>query len=224
MINLKRIFKSYKQAYGYIKWRLFRPAKWRFKCMHNLMNKQYMKEDLTKDYVPSKVAHNILYDPNIKHFRTLDSLQRRGQVNPLVSRKGPGGDVYYSTEDIKEELLRRECACWKDYALYRKELYARPRHKKIRLKNRQAKYEIIALILNGKEYTLGKYNSKMVPKLDRIIKDIYDHQEFFNPDNPNGLSPFWLSYVGKKIKLPNVDTFDVMAELQAFKKKKECKR
>ena len=206
------LFKTYKQAYGFIKARIFRPAKWRFNRLYNLINKQYLKEDLTKDYISKEVANKILYDPSIRCFRSMQTLDIKGIVPTLLSRRGNNGLTYYSTEDIKDELLRREIVCWKDYALYRKELYSTKKHRRKRARSESVK---------EKQWTLGKYNSKWTPKLKRIIQEIYNHQEIFDHENENYVSPIWLSTIGRKIHVKNLDSFDPIAELLKYKEQKK---
>lgn len=199
-------FRSWKNTYHFIKWRIFRPQKWRFETLYNKINKKYLKSDLSKDYFNKADAKEILEEPNYHNFREFDRLRAVGAIKDITEDSVKAG--YYSTEDIKDELLRRECTCWKDYALYRKELYARPRHKRLKSKSLKVVKQKVVLVFDDKEYTLGKFNKKLIPKLKRIIKEIYAHKDLFDPNNPNYISPNNLTYIGEKIKESNIDTID----------------
>lgn len=158
-------------------------------------------------------AKKILDQPNIHWFRSLITLENNDIIKSLVSSTGKGQIKYFSMDDIKDELLRRECACWKDYALYRKELYCRPKYRRAHKRCLKAKIEKIVLKINGKEYTLGKFNTKLRPKLMRIIKEIYEHIDLFDPNNPNYISPENICYIGDKITAKNIDEIDPIKTL-----------
>ena len=212
--NTNWYFKSWRQVYHFIRWRLNRPKRWRFDMLYNRINKAYRKLDLSREYITAKEAEEVLQEPNYQPFRGFTRLKNTKIIRPL---RGTPGDssirTYYPMEDIKDEILRRECVCWKDQAIYRKELYCQKRHKEMRKRNNRARYERVVLVFGGKQYTLGKFEHKLVPKLDRIIKEIYAHKDMFDPNNPNYISPNNLYYIGLKINSKNVDTLDPIQTL-----------
>ena len=192
--------------------------------MYKSFNKSYYKNNiLAKDILQQSTVRQILYNPEIPCFYGLKTLQERKLLKPTITR-GKGVTVpYFSIEDVKDELLRREITCWKDDAIYNKELFSRKRYQKIKKRNKENYKPIIqtvVLVLDGEEWPLGKFKSTLVPKMSRIIKEIYQHKEIFREGNENYISPVWLAVIGAKINARNVKTFDPVAELMKIREAK----
>lgn len=177
--------------------------------------------DLNKDWMTRQDLKKIFLCPNIRHFKNLYTMVKNDWIEPMLDSKS-GGTTYYRMKDIKEELLRRECACWKDYAIYRKELYSGKRH--LDLRRKRYDKQKVKIILNGKEVSIGTFNHKFVPKLKRIINDIYLNKELFDPNREDGINPFYLYCLNSKITTKNVDTFDVIKELKKFQESRKPKK
>ena len=218
-MKIQNLFTNYRKVYGFIKAKLHRPIKWRFTRLEKIVNKEYLKEDLSQDFLPKSVVEKIMQEPNIRNFCCLRILENKGILKPALYARNLGNSAYYSTEDVKDELLRREMVCWKDAIMYKREFYSKRSKLKRRLVTSRAKHEKIVLVIDGKHWTLGKYNAKLTPKIKRIINEIYKHIEIFDPGNENYVSPIWLSTVGRRINAANVDTFDIIAELMKYKEK-----
>ena len=222
-------FRTWRSIYSFIKWYLFRPKEWRHRTLKNRMNKLYTKKDLTKDYIPWAEASEMLKERNFKPFCSLETMEVRQMIFPLVTgtvpqgKGGAGSKSYMNVQDIKDELLRREMCAWKDYALYRKELYSRAKHRELRRsykgnptmfylnkKYEPAVREKVMLHIGEKNYLLGTYNVKTLEKMDKIIQTILANKKYFllESTDPDYIDPHDLHLLGRKITKANVETFD----------------
>lgn len=179
--------------------------------MYNRHNKLYTKANLDRDFITKAEARKFLDCPEIRYFCNVDTLIDNGMIRVLMKGE-PGKRCILSMEDFKAEMLRRECACWKDYALYRKELYCKPRHLKMRKRNAKERYTEVRLIIKGKSLRLGWFKNNLMPDIKRIVDEIYENIELFDSEcDPLGIFVF-----GKKINARNIKTFNTVEMLKKY--------
>lgn len=179
--------------------------------MYNRINKDYTKANLDRDYITKSEAKRFLHCPEIRYFRNLRTLIDNGIIR--ITKKGaPGYSCILSMDDFKAEMLRRECACWKDYALYRKEIYCKPKHLKQRREFQKNNITEVRLIIKGKSLRLGWFRKDLLPHLKRIVNEIYENIHLFEGEcDPLGLFVF-----GKKIHRNNIKTFNTVEMLKKW--------
>ena len=164
--------------------------------MYNRINKDYQKIDLSRDYVPMTDVSKYLYAPDIFGFTNAETLLRDG-VLKKIKDNAKNERVMIDMKAFKAEMLRRECCCWKDYALYRKELYSKPRHQNMRRRNRAEKYVEVRIILKGRNIKVGKFNPQIMPQIDKMVKEIQNYEYLFEEELKN---PWGVNKIGNLVK------------------------
>lgn len=190
---------------------MHRPVDWRFESMYNRFNKKYREKDLTKEYISKLDAEEILHNPEINFFYTLNRFYNNKLFLPINLKSN---HIYFKTEDIKEELLRRECACFFDETMYLKERRKTKEQFKARKeKEKRTIQDLIYLSVDGRNHVLGKFFKKEMPTVKRIIKELYDNK-VFEKGNKNYIDPWYLQKLGKKMQARKPENFNTMEEVK----------
>lgn len=211
--TIEDYFKNYRVSYGFIKCNIFRPRSWIKYAMQYRYNKKYYKADLTKDYYTYKEIVDFFgngYD--IKDFHTLDWLIKNGIITEIV--RGTARDIrYISGKDIRDEFLRRECTCWKDFALFTKERCRSKKYRNVRKAGQKRKI-VTYITIRERKYCIGKFHSSISEKVKKIVKEIYKHTDMFEEGHEYYVDPIYLYKLCIKIKNKAFDETCVYDQLK----------
>lgn len=188
----------------YIRKVMMRDPKLSVDYMYKKLNKLYKQIDYSKDYIGLQDAIDILKDENI-FFLSLATLENKG----LITKFKAGKHVYIPTDEIEQEMLRRELCCYKDRQLFETEKNYKEYGKIIKYRSKFTRKQKVWLRINGEKWFAGEYPEARMGKVKKVMQYFYKNKHLFDKKSSRRLRRPTFVKLFKYLFNKGLDNFDL---------------